>query len=168
VDVAVREQAGRAERIVVAVIAAAVVRSTIDLRSLPEPVGDCDGIIYRQAVRYGGAMKSSPDGVSVRFSNAYSAVRCALAVEQDLRDVGLELSAGLHAGEADSLDGGMTEALAHVASRIRCVAKSSGVFASRAFGDFVVGAGVRFEDARGYYLDDALGEWVVLAVHSSS
>jgi class 3 adenylate cyclase len=172
-DVCVRDHGGPAERVVAAVMATDVVRSTahistIDEHTWPQLLCEYDGIVRRQAARYNGRLTRSSDGASVRFSTAYSAVRCVLAIQQDLRDIGLELRAGLHAGEVDALDEEMTEELAHVASRICCVAGSGRVLASREFGGFVVGAGLVFEDVDECHLDDVLGEWNLLAVNRSA
>jgi class 3 adenylate cyclase len=161
-----------AVRVLAAVMSTDVTRaagdlSTIDEGSWPQRLGEYDGIVRRQALRYNGTIKKSGDGTFVQFSSAYSALRCVLAIQQDLHDVGLELRAGLHAAEVDVLDEDMTEVLAHVAGRIRCVAQPGRVLTSRVFGDFVVGSGLVFEDVRGYYLDDVLGEWNLLAVHRS-
>jgi hypothetical protein len=165
-------QGDRAARVLAAVMSTDVTRATGDLSTIdedprPHRLGAYDDIVRRQALRYNGTIKKSADGAFVQFTSAYSALRCVLAIQQDLRDVGLELRAGLHAAEVDVLDEDMTDVLAHVASRIRCVAQSGRVLTSRVFGDFVVGTGLVFEDVHGYYLDDVLGEWNLLAVHRS-
>jgi class 3 adenylate cyclase len=162
----------RAVRVLAAVVSTDVTRATRDLSTLddgswPQQLGEYDDIVRRQALRYNGTVRKSGDGTFVQFSSAYSALRCVLAIQQDLCDVGLELRAGLHAAEVDVLDDAMTEVLAHVAGRIRCVAHPGRVLTSRVFGDFVVGSGLVFEDVHGYYLDDVLGEWNLLAVHRS-
>ena len=104
VDVFLREQVDPAERVLAAVMFTDIARSrvhlpTIDERAWPELVTAYGDIVGRQAIRYNGRIVQSADGSFVRFSGAYSAVRCALAIRQDLRDLGVDLRAGLHAGQ---------------------------------------------------------------------
>jgi hypothetical protein len=54
--------------------------------------------------------------------------------------------------------------IAHVASRICCLADAGRVLASQVLAAHVAGAGVVFEDAGTYRLDDSLGDWQLLAV----
>ena len=96
-DVLVRDRVGRPERVFAAVMSTDVARpthqpSTVE-RSWPELLREYARIVRRQAVRYNGGTWQFRDGASVRFSSVYSAVRCVLAIQQDVRDIGLELRA---------------------------------------------------------------------------
>jgi len=121
-------------------------------------------IVRHQAARYNGHRVQSIDGAFVRFSGAYSAVRCAVAIREDLHDLGLDVRAGLHAGEGSVCDADITDVSAHVASRICCLAGAGRVLASQVLATHVAGADVMFEDAGTYRLDDSLGDWQLLAV----
>ena len=117
-----------------------------------------------QAVRYNGRIVQSADGSFVRFSGAYSAVRCALAIRQDLRDLGVDLRAGLHAGQGQPPDADVDGVVADVANQICGVAGSGRVLTSRVVADLLTGSCVLFEDAGTYQLGDVPGEWQLLAV----
>ena len=168
-DVLIGEQPDSAERFLAAVLFTDFAPSadpflSIDDRPWPDLVAESRCIVGRQAARYDGTIGACPAGTFVRFSGAYSAIRCALAIRKDLHPIGVELRAGLHAGEGSVHDAGITEAIAHVASRICGVAGSGRVLVSRALAGLVVESGLVFLDAGTYRLDDILGEWHLLAV----
>jgi class 3 adenylate cyclase len=168
-DLTLSEQPDPTERFLAAVLFTGFARSTaafppIDERLWPDLLAESSCIVGRQAARYDGSLGVGGAGVFVRFSGAYSAIRCALAIRRDLRGVGVDLRAGLHAGEGSMRDADITEVIAHVASRICGVASSGRVLVSRALADLIVESGLVFEDAGTYRLDDLLGEWDLLAV----
>ncbi|HEX2383535.1 MAG TPA: adenylate/guanylate cyclase domain-containing protein [Acidimicrobiales bacterium] len=137
---------------------------SIDERTWPELVDEYRSIVRRQAARYNGTRVQSHEGAFVRFSGPYSAVRCALAIRRDLHDLNLDLRAGLHAGDGKVRDADITDVIAHVASRICCIASSGRVLASQVLAEHVAGLGLVFDDAGTYRLDDFLGDWHLLAV----
>jgi len=170
VDTFVGGQMGPAEQVLAAVMFTDVVRarthfSITDGQPWPKLLCAYNDILRRQAVRYNGRIARSGDGAFVQFAGAYGAFRCVIAVQQDLREIDLDLRAGLHAGEVDSPDGDNAVVLARVANRICCVADSGRVFASRVFGALVAEAGPVFEDAGTYHLGDVPGTWNLLAVN---
>jgi class 3 adenylate cyclase len=136
----------------------------VDERGWPDLVEECRDIVCRQAARYNGKLERSPDGSFVRFTGAYSAVRCALAIRQDLHELGVDLRAGLHAAEGNVRDADTTNVIAHVASLICCVADSDRVLTSRVLADLVSGSNLVFDDAGTYVLAGVPGQWQLLAV----
>jgi len=158
-----------AERCFAAVLFTDLARPSVRMSSIDdgawlELVDEYRCIVRHQAARYNGHRVQSADGAFIRFSGAYSAVRCAVAIREDLHDVGLGLRAGLHAGEDSVRDAEATAVIARVASRICCLADVGRVLASQVLATQVAGSGVVFEDVGTYRLDDALGEWQLLAV----
>jgi len=166
-DVEVREHIDPSGAELAAVMCTDVARTThlsIEEDTWRALIHEYGEIVDRQAVRYNGTVVASRDGRFVRFSGAYSAVRCALAIRQDLLDLGLDLRAGLHAGEGNGRNPDLTGAVAHVANRICCVADAGRVLTSRMLADLVDGSGIAFEDAGIHRLGDLPGEWQLLAV----
>jgi class 3 adenylate cyclase len=168
-DVLFGDQPDSAERFLTAVMSTDFAPSTdpfprLDERPWPDLVAESRCIVGRQAARYDGTLGACHGGAFVRFSGAYSAIRCALAIRKELHDVGVDLRAGLHAGEGSVRDTDITEVIAHVASRICGAAGSGRVLVSRALAGLIVESGLVFEDAGTYRLDDILGEWQLLAV----
>ncbi len=166
-DAILCEQPDPAEQFLAAVLSTDFAPSTARFsptRPWPDLVAESSCIVGRQAARYDGVLGASPAGAFVRFSGAYSAIRCALAIRMDLHEVGVDLRAGLHAGQGSMRDEDVTEVIAHVASRICCAAGSGRVLVSRALAGLVVQSGLVFQDAGTYRLDGVLGEWQLLAV----
>jgi class 3 adenylate cyclase len=169
IDVLVGERPDSAERFLAAVLFTDFEPSTdpfsaIDERPWPDLVAESRCIVGRQAARYDGTLGACRAGGYVRFSGAYSAIRCALAIRKEIHAVGVDLRAGLHAGDRDVHDTDMTEVIAHVASRICGVAGSGRVLVSRPFAGLIAESGLVLQDAGTYRLDDMLGEWRLLAV----
>jgi class 3 adenylate cyclase len=135
-----------------------------DERAWPVLTDECWSIVWRQAARYNGRLVQSGEGRFVRFSGAYTAVRCALAIKKDVHELGVHIRAGLHAAEGSGRDGDITDVIAHVANCICCVAGSDRVLASRAMADLVVGSGLAFENAGTHRLADLPGKWQLLAI----
>ena len=168
-DVLLGEQPDAAERFLSAVLFTELAPatdpfSTIGARPWLDRVAEASCIVGRQAARYDGTLGSCRVGGFVRFSGAYSAIRCALAIRKDVHEVGVDLRAGLHAGEGGMRETDITEVIAHVASRICGVAGSGRVLVSRQFARLIIESGLEFQDAGTYRLDDMLGEWQLLAV----
>jgi class 3 adenylate cyclase len=77
------------------------------------------GIVARQVVRYNGVIVSTfGDGALARFSCAYSAARCAWAIREELRDIGLEVQVGPRAGDVELQGPDISGVTVHIANRI--------------------------------------------------
>src|SRR5262249_31930003 len=75
-----------------------------DEQAWPQPAAESSSVVGRQAARYEGRLGACDAGGFVRFSGAYSAIRCALAIRRDLHEIGVDLCAGLHAAEGSVHD----------------------------------------------------------------
>ena len=126
-----------------------------------------DAILARQVQRYDGAIVNFlGDGALARFSCAYSAVRCALAIREEVRTLGVDMRAGLHVGEVEVRGTDISGIAVHVASRICDVAGSGRVLASSTLAGLVTGSGLVFEDAGTHHLKDVAGDWNLVAVNA--
>ena len=64
------------------------------------------GLVRRALARYRGReMDTAGDGFFATFDGPARAIRCACAVRDAVRELDLEIPAGLHAGECELLDG---------------------------------------------------------------
>jgi class 3 adenylate cyclase len=121
--------------------------------------------VVHQVVRYNGTIVNLFDAGSLaRFTCACSAVRCALALREDLRCLGVAFRAGLHVGEAEMRSTENIGSTASVANEICRMADSGRVLASGTLADLVAGPGLVFEDAGAYLLEDGVGEEALLAI----
>ena len=74
-------------------------------------------------------------------------VRCAQAIVEAVRPLGIEIRSGLHTGEV-ALDGDQVRGIAvHIGARVGTLAGSSEVLVSQTVKDLVAGSGLTFEDA---------------------
>ena len=81
------------------------------------------------------------------FDGSARAVRCAQAIGASVRDLGLQIRAGVHAGEVE-LDGGAVRGIAvHIGARVAALGAPTEVLVSQTVKDLVAGSGLSFEDA---------------------
>ncbi len=78
----------------------------------------------------GRELKTTGDGFLAVFDSASRAVRCALAMVEAARKVGLEIRAGCHTGEIVLVEGDAHGVAVHAAARVMSLAGASQVFAS--------------------------------------
>jgi class 3 adenylate cyclase len=104
------------------------------------------------------------DGVLATFDRPTLAVRCALAVSRHAADEGVQVRAGLHAGECEVTDDDISGVAAHIGSRIMALAGAGEVLVSATVRDLVFGSGVEFEPRGEHELKGVPGKWSVHAV----
>lgn len=93
----------------------------------------------------GHEVKTTGDGFLAAFDGPARAVRCAAAVRDDARALGLELRAGIHTGECEQDGDDLVGIGVHIAARLMVAAEPGAILASGTVGDLVVGAGIEFE-----------------------
>ncbi|WP_036437479.1 adenylate/guanylate cyclase domain-containing protein [Mycobacterium sp. URHB0044] len=114
----------------------------------------------------GRLIKTMGDGVLAIFDRPTLAVRCALAISRHAREEGLQVRAGVHAGECEVTEDDISGVAAHIGARIMALAGPAEVLVSATVRDLVFGSGVEF-DARGEHeLKGVPGMWSVHAVVS--
>jgi len=115
------------------------------------------------AAACGVLVKTTGDGIFATFASPRQAVLAALALREELQALGLELRAGVHAGECVRRDGDVHGIAVHVAARIMREADAGEVLVSRTIGDLLLGSPIRL-DARGEHeLRGVPGTWSLLA-----
>src|SRR5438094_845071 len=117
-----------------------------------------------ELARFGGReMRTTGDGFFALFDGPARAIRCALALVDALRLLGLEIRAGLHTGEVE-LAGDDVEGVAiHIGARIAGLAGTGEVLVSRTIKDLVVGSGLTFRDRGVYMLKGVPDQWQLFA-----
>ena len=95
----------------------------------------------------GHEVDTAGDGFFATFDGPARAVRCAQAIEAAVQDLGLEVRAGVHTGEVETMDGKVGGIAVNVGSRIASLAAPSEVLVSQTVRDLVSGSGLAFEDA---------------------
>jgi class 3 adenylate cyclase len=124
-----------------------------------------DAIVSREIERFRGrAVKSTGDGVLATFDGPARAIRCAVGIRASLRALGLELRAGLHTGEIETIGEDVGGIAVHIAARVLDAAHAGEILTSSTVRDLVVGSGLGFEDRGSHELRGVPGEWQLHAV----
>jgi class 3 adenylate cyclase len=124
--------------------------------------------IREELGRFGGReMRTTGDGFFALFDGPARAIRCALALVNTVRALGLEIRAGLHTGEVE-VDGDDIEGLAiHIGARIAALAGGGEVLVSRTVRDLVVGSGLAFRERGVHALKGVPDEWQLFQAAAS-
>jgi class 3 adenylate cyclase len=122
-------------------------------------------VVRRQLDRFGGRqVKTVGDGILATFDGPARAVRCAAAIRDGVKELGLEVRAGLHTGEIE-LDGEDIAGLAvHIGARVSALASGGEILVSSTVKDLVAGSGLTFEDRGSHQLKGVPGDWRVFKV----
>jgi class 3 adenylate cyclase len=121
--------------------------------------------VARLLTRHDGVLvKTTGDGILARFPTPAQGVRCAAAMVEAASRSGLELRAGLHAGEVELRGDDIGGLAVHIASRVSAMAGAGEVLVTGTVRDLVVGSGIVFDDRGRHNLKGVPDEWQVLAV----
>jgi class 3 adenylate cyclase len=104
------------------------------------------------------------DGFYATFDGAARAVRCAQEVMERVRDLGLEIRAGVHTGECEVIDNKLGGLTVSIGARVAALASASEVLVSQTVKDLVAGSGLSFEDAGEHELKGVPDRWQIPAV----
>jgi class 3 adenylate cyclase len=124
-------------------------------------------MIRRQLERFAGReIKTIGDGLLATFDGPARAIRCAQAVRDGARQLGLEVRVGLHTGEVEIMGDDISGVAVHIGERVCASAGSGEVLASRTVVDLVAGSGISFDDRGEHELKGVPGRWQLHAVAS--
>jgi class 3 adenylate cyclase len=106
------------------------------------------------------------DGFYATFDGPARAIRCALELVEQVRDLGIQIRAGVHTGECEVIEskcGGITVS---IGARVASNAGPSEVLVSQTVKDLVAGSGLAFEDAGEHELKGVPDRWHLYRVVS--
>jgi class 3 adenylate cyclase len=119
----------------------------------------------RQLDRFGGQeVKTVGDGILATFDGPARAIRCAVAIRDEVGELGLRIRAGMHTGEIEVQADDIAGLAVHIGARISALANADEVLVSGTVKDLVVGSGIEFEDRGSHELKGVPGEWRLFAV----
>jgi class 3 adenylate cyclase len=122
-------------------------------------------MIRRELVRHRGSeLDVAGDGFFARFDGPARAIRCACAITEVVRELGLQVRAGLHTGECELMDGKVGGIAVHIGARVAKEAKPGEVLVSSTVKDLVAGSGLRFRERGAATLKGVPEEWRLYAV----
>jgi class 3 adenylate cyclase len=122
-------------------------------------------LIRRQLAGFRGAeLDIAGDGFFARFDGPARAIRCACAITDQVRELGLEVRAGLHTGECEVMDGKVGGIAVHIGARVAKEAQPGEVLVSSTVKDLVAGSGLTFRDRGVARLKGVPEEWRLYGV----
>jgi class 3 adenylate cyclase len=157
--------AAELERVVATVLFTDIVGSTEKAAQL----GDrkwCDllegyyALARRQLERFRGReIDTAGDGMFATFDGPARAVRCAKAIGQEAKALGIDIRAGLHTGEVEVIGEKIGGIAVHIGARVASHAAAGEVVVSSTVKDLAAGSGIQFEERGTHTLKGVDGEW---------
>jgi class 3 adenylate cyclase len=111
-------------------------------------------IVRKQLDIYNGKeIKITGDGFLATFDGPSKAIRCAGAIREELLQLGIEITAGIHTGECEVLDTDDIGGIAvHIASRVMDKASPGQILITMTVKYLLGGTGLEFTDIGEYNL----------------
>jgi DNA-binding SARP family transcriptional activator/pimeloyl-ACP methyl ester carboxylesterase len=117
-------------------------------------------LVRAQLARFRGReVDMAGDGVFATFDGPARAVRCAAAIANGLKALGLDVRAGVHTGEIEQANGSVRGIAVHITARIAAAARPGEVVVSSTVKDLVAGSGITFQERGEQKLDDVPDTW---------
>jgi pimeloyl-ACP methyl ester carboxylesterase len=121
--------------------------------------------VRRTLDRFRGVeIDTAGDGFFASFDGPARGIHCACAVRDAVREIGLEIRAGLHTGEVERRGRSLTGIAVHVGARVGALAKASEVLVTGTVKTLVLGSGIGFVDRGVHSLKGVPDEWQLFAV----
>jgi class 3 adenylate cyclase/pimeloyl-ACP methyl ester carboxylesterase len=122
-------------------------------------------VVRRELGRFRGReVKTAGDGFLATFDGPARAIRCACAITDSVRPLGLQIRAGLHTGECELMGDDVGGIAVHIGARVAAGAEPGEVLVSSTVKDLVAGSGIRFVDRGAHTLKGVPGEWRLFGV----
>jgi class 3 adenylate cyclase/pimeloyl-ACP methyl ester carboxylesterase len=122
-------------------------------------------LVRRELTRFRGEEKDTAgDGFFATFDGPARAIRCAQAIVEGVRELGLDLRAGVHTGECELHDAKVAGIAVSIGARVAAMARPGEVLVSQTVKDLVAGSGLDFDDRGTHALKGVPGEWKLYAV----
>jgi len=113
---------------------------------------------------YGATLEDTAgDGILATFDGPARGIRGALHIRDELRRSGLEVRAGLHAGEIVRRSDHIAGIAVHIGARVCALADPGEVLVTRTVRDLVAGSGIVFEDRGEHELKGVPDRWALYA-----
>jgi len=120
--------------------------------------------IRRNLTRFRGhEIKTTGDCFLATFDGPARGVRCACAIAEEIRPLGIEVRAGLHTGECEIIGDDVGGIAVHIGARVAALAGASEVLVSGTVKDLVAGSGLRFGDRGIQSLKGIPGDWRIFS-----
>ena len=117
-------------------------------------------VVRRELKRFNGReIDTAGDGFFASFEGPARGVRCAMAIRDAIRPLGIEIRAGLHTGECERSGEKLAGIAVHIGARVAGLAEADEVLVSRTVKDLVSGSGLIFVDRGVHQLKGVSDSW---------
>jgi class 3 adenylate cyclase len=116
----------------------------------------------------GDELDTAGDGFFASFDGPGRAIACASDIRDAVRDLGLEIRAGMHTGECEPADGKLTGLAVSIGARVASQAEPGEVLVTNTVRDLVAGSGLTFEERGERELKGVAGLWRLYVVVPSA
>ena len=167
-----REEEASFDRVLATVLSTDIVGSTeraaeLGDRGWRELVERHHATVRAMLARYRGIeVDTAGDGFFATFDGPARGIRCAQAIVDAVRPLGLEVRAGLHTGEVETIDRKAGGIAVSIGARVGGFAGASEILASSTVRDLVAGSGLAFQDRGEHELKGVPDRWHLYAVTS--
>jgi class 3 adenylate cyclase len=164
------ERVDEVDRVLATVLFTDIVDSTAKAATLGDrrwrSVLDTHDLVVREQIRRfrGREVNTTGDGFVASFDGPARAIRCAQSVVEEGHAAGIDIRAGLHAGECEVRGEDLGGLAVHIAARVGAIARPRQVFVSGTLKDLVVGSGFEFENEGEHELKGVPGVWRIFAL----
>jgi class 3 adenylate cyclase len=164
------EEEARLDRVLATVLFTDVVGSTATASELGDRawrgvLEEHHAIVRSLLARFRGTeVDTAGDGFMATFDGPARAIRCAQSIVEAVQPLGLEVRAGVHTGEVETIAGKVGGIAVNIAARVSAEAAPSEVLASQTVRDLVAGSGIVFEERGRHALKGVPDEWSLYAV----
>lgn len=107
----------------------------------------------------GREIDTAGDGFLAAFDGPARAIRCADAIRDAVRPLGIELRCGVHTGECERTGEKLAGIAVHIGARVAALADPGEILVSQTVRDLVAGSGLAFDDRGVSVLKGVPGEW---------
>jgi len=122
-------------------------------------------VARRQIERFRGReIDSAGDGMFAAFDGPARAVRCAAAITDGVRRLGVDVRCGVHTGECEVIGEKIGGLAVHIGARVAGQAAPGEVLVSSTTKDLVAGSGLSFVERGLPELKGVRGRWALYAV----
>ncbi|MDP9116230.1 MAG: adenylate/guanylate cyclase domain-containing protein [Actinomycetota bacterium] len=128
-----------------------------------------DQIVRHELERFRGVeVNTAGDGFVATFLSPSGAIDCAEAIVDAVRPLGIEVRAGIHAGEIEMRGADIAGMAVHICARVAGHAASSEVLVSSTVRDIVTGSGRAFVERGEHALKGVPGIWRLYSTRASA
>lgn len=125
-------------------------------------------LVRRELARFRGVeMETTGDGFFATFDGPARAIRCALAISDNVQRLGIQVRAGLHTGECELMGNKVGGIAVHIGARVMAHSSANEVLVSSIVKDLVAGSGIKFIERGVHELKGVPDSWHLYAVARS-